>query len=513
MNANQLLDVIGEVKTEYLFAAMATGEKRPARRNVHKIVLIAAVVSLMVLLLGCAIVALNLQDLKLGEFTYTQPRYIDEEGNKIPATEKTKDVISLQGIVGSPEYMAAQEWNPYEWNIIAKESEQIEDNFDAPAEYDAYFIGNQEMQDKVDELCEKYGLKLLGPMALTQNFEQDIFFDSLGLPGLTRKDAKAIVEDGSGYFYECGNFKLEFWMTLEGEARWPHKLLVSYLYKTKGYFDTVTLSVEDVNSAEQWNYTLGDGTEVLIMNTGKSAWIFCDQEEAFLSAGFGVTYEDENGTVVSMTRQDIEAVAEVLDFTVKPARPDMTAVKAKLAESEKVYLAEEKKLESYVDPWVKNSYRELIESLLQDTSTEYTYGFADLDGDGTIELLIGDVAIIRDMEEDEKFCYTDSFTMKDGKTTLYFSGATATYLCENNCFVYVMKHPEPCYGMYTLGTGENKIEKYECLYYYGAEGKWFYNPDGEPGPQEVTEEVAMAILDSYVRIPLEMKPITEYPME
>ena len=513
MNANQLMDAIGEVRGDYIRAAMETREYR-SKRRLPKLLLIAAIVSLMVLLLGCAIAALNLRDLKIGEFIYTEPRYIDEEGNKIPATEKMRDVLSLQGIAGSPEYLAAQEWDPYEWDIIANRQEAILDDFKAPEAYQGYFIGNQEMQDKVDEICEKYNLKLLGSMAVTQSFEQDIFFESLGLSGLTKKDAKAVVEDGSGYFYECGNFKLEFWMTLTEENRWPHKILLSYLYKSKGYFDTVTLSVDDISDVEQRNHTLGDGTEVLIMNTGTTAWIFTDREEAFLSAGFGVTYEDENGTVTHMTKQDIEAVAEVLDFTVKPARPDMTAVKAKLAESEKVYLAEEeKKLESYVDPWVKNSYRELIESLLQDTSTEYTYGFADLDGDGTIELLIGDIAKIRDMEEDEKFCYTDSFTMKDGKTTLYFSGATATYLCENNRFVYVMKHPEPWYGMYTLGTGENKIEKYECLYYYGAEGKWFYNPDEEPWPQEVTEEVAMAILDSYVRIPLEMKPITEYPME
>ena len=503
MNANQLLDVIGEVKTDYLFAAMATGEKRPARRNVHKIVLIAAVVSLMVLLLGCAIVALNLQDLKLGEFTYTQPRYIDEEGNKIPATEKTKDVISLQGIVGSPEYMAAQEWNLYEWNIIAKESEQIEDNFDAPAEYDAYFIGNQEMQDKVDELCEKYGLKLLGPMALTQNFEQDIFFDSLGLSGLTRKDAKVIVEDGSGYFYECGNFKLEFWMTLEGEARWPHKLLVSYLYKTKGYFDTVTLSVEDVNSAEQWNYTLGDGTEVLIMNTGKSAWIFCDQEEAFLSAGFGVTYEDENGTVVSMTRQDIEAVAEVLDFTVKPAKPDMTKVKAKLEESMKQHLAdEEARAETWVNPFARDygSYKDVITFMLEnaDEPKNVYYGLWDLTGDGEAELLIG--------------C-ADSFgsakTVVNGKVETLVSNGTdeGFVLCEDRVFLY----QNGDYYYFCKAERPNEMVTVDYLEYDAWEECWYTEHKGTR--TKLTEEEAMAIIDSYPRVPLEMKPIREYPMD
>lgn len=511
MNANQLLDVIGEVKTEYLFAAMATGEKRPARRNVHKIVLIAAVVSLMVLLLGCAIVALNLNDLKMEEISYTHPLYVDQEGDMVYSTEIVLDVISLQGMENTPEFQAAKEWFDYEWSV---DPNAILNDFDAPEDYAAYLVGNQEMQDKLDEICAKYNLKLLGPIAMVQQYQWDTFYEALGIESLLKPEAKAEIERGSGYFYANGNFKAECFMNMTDEAfQYPHQLLVTVSVKHKGYLDPVVTTVGDVAEANQRNYMLPDGTEILIVTVGGRAHIFCDREDAFVSVDFEFC-DLYGGSNDRMTDREIELVAEALNFTVKPQKPDIKTEQEKLAQSEEAYLAEEeKRLESYVDPWVKNSYRELIESLLQDTSTEYTYGFADLDGDGTIELLIGDVAKIRDMEEDEKFCYTDSFTMKDGKTTLYFSGATATYLCENNRFVYVMKHPEPCYGMYTLGTGENKIEKYECLYYYGAEGKWFYNPDGEPWPQEVTEEVAMAILDSYVRIPLEMKPIREYPMD
>lgn len=504
MNANQLLDVIGEVKTEYLFAVMATKEKQAAGRNVHKIVLIAAIVSLMVLLLGCAIVALKLQDLKLGEFTYTQPRYIDEEGNKIPATEKTKDFISLQGIAGSPEYLAAQEWDPYEWNIIMNASEQIEDDFDAPEEYDGYFIGNQEMQDKVDELCEKYGLKLLGPMALTQKFEQDIFFDSLGLSGLTKKDAKAIVEDGSGYFYECGNFKLEFGMTLTEEAKWPHRLLVSYLYKTKGYFDTVTLAVEDVNSAEQWNYTLGDGTDVLIMNTGTTAWIFTDREDAFLSAGFVITYEDENGTVVSMTRQDIEAVAEVLDFTVKPARPDMTAVKAKLEASMKQHLAEEEaRMETWVNPFARDygSYKDVITFMLEtaDEPENIYYGLWDLTGDGEAELLVGCAG-----------SFGSAKTVVSGKVeTLFSNGTNEGFLpCEDGVILY--QNGDHYYFCKAEMPGE--LATIDYLGYDAWDECWYREKRGEDGAT-ISEEEAVAIITSYARVPLEMKPITEYPMD
>lgn len=502
MNANQLLDVIGEVKTEYLSAAMATKEKRPVRRNRRQLVLIAALVALMLMLIGCTVVMLSLQDLKLGEFTYTTPRYIDDEGNKIPATEKTRDILSLQGIAGSPEYLAAQEWDPYEWNIIKNAPEQIEDDFDAPEEYDGYFIGNQQMQNKVDELCEKYSLKLLGPMALTQSFEQDIFFESLGLSGLTKKDARAVVEDGSGYFYECGNFKLEFWMTLTEETRWPHEILVSYLYKTKGYFDTVTLSVEDINSTEQWNDTLADGTEVLIMNTGKNAWIFCEREDAFLSAGFNTTYEDDDGTITAMTKQDIEAVAEILDFTVKPASPDMAAVKVRLEESMKQHLAEEEaKKETWVNPFARDygSYADVISFMLEnaDEPENVYYGLWDLTGDGEAELLIG--------------C-ADSFgsakTVVDGKVeTLVSNGSDEGFvLCENRVFLY----QNGDYYYFCKAEKPNELITVEYLEYDAWDECWYTEHKGTR--TKLTEEEAMAIMTSYPRVPLEMKPITEYPM-
>lgn len=511
MNANQLLDVIGEVRTEYLAAAVATKEKRPAGRNVHKIVLIAAIVSLMVLLLGCAVVAWKLQDMKMEEVTFTYPLYVDQEGAMIYSTEKVADIVSLQGMEDSPEYQAAREWFDYEWNV---DRNAIINDFDAPEDYDAYMVGNQEMQDKIDEICAKYGLKLLGPIAVCQRHERDIFFESLGIDGVLKPDAEANMDGGSGYFYANGNFKIEFDLTLTGgEVQYSHPISMSFNVKHKGYFDAVTITLADVDAAEQWNYSLADGTEVLIAKSGGVAHIFCDREDAFLTAGFdiGDFYGESNDV---MTDREIELVAEALDFAVKPQKPDMDTIRERLAKSQAAYLAEQEKLmESIVDPWVKNSYQELIETLLQDTSMEYTYGFADLDGDGVEELLVGNVLLIRDTGEDEKSCYTECFTIKDGKTTLYFSTSAATYLCENNSVISISKFPDIWYGLYTLGTGEDKVEKYESLSYRETDNKWFFNPGNEPWPREITEEEAMAILDSYVRIPLEMKPITEYPME
>lgn len=513
MNANQLLDVIGEAKTEYLQAALATREKRSVRRNVHKIVLIAAVVSLMAILLGCAIAALKLNDMKIGEFTVSVPQYIDKNGEMVYSTRISGDVISLQGVEGSPEYLAAQEWDAFEWDYIINRSDEIENDFRAPEDYDAYLVGNQEMQDKIDEICAKYDLKLLGPVAVTQHYEQDIFFAALGLSGLTRPGAEATVEDSSGYFYANGNFKQEFWLTLTGEeAQWPHQILMSYNLKHKGYFDAVFMTLKDVNIAKQWQYTLADGTEVLIINAGDTAHIFCDREDAFLSVGFSILYQSESNSDV-MTNRDIELVAEALDFTLKPVKPDMDMVKAMLAESQSEYLAQqEAEMESYVDPWVKDSYQDYIEMLLENmeiADVKYTYGFADLNDDGIQELLIADVTYYAEYDN----FFTEALTIKDGQTAMYLSFTSPTYICEDNVVEYIdpTRDNWRCYNFLDPATGEYGNGLY--LNYHTADDVWVCGTYDKAWPEEISEEEALSIIDSHPRARIEMKPITDFPME
>lgn len=62
-------------------------EIRMKRTNMRKIWLVAAVIGLMVFLIGCAVVLFTLQDMQIGEYTYTQSRYIDGDGEKVPAKE------------------------------------------------------------------------------------------------------------------------------------------------------------------------------------------------------------------------------------------------------------------------------------------------------------------------------------------------------------------------------------------------------------------------------------------
>lgn len=490
----------------------AASEQPPARKDIPmkrrkmKPVMIAAIVALMVLLMGCAVVLFTLQDMKIGEYSYVEPRYINENGEKIPETEKTKDVISLQGIAGSPEQMAAQEWYEFEQSYDADHKlldEADKNGFDAPKEYDAYFVYTQEMIDKVDEIAEKYGLELAGAIAGAEEFQMDIFFDALEIEDLHQSDAQAEVEYADAYFYACGNFNTEFRITLTGnEAKWEHEILASMRYCGKGYLDTVFAHISSIEDYEQWTYTMNDGNQVLIIMSDGDAHIFYDAENGFVSAGFWTTYEDENGNITCMSKRDVELVADALDFTVVPQKPDMEETGKKLEAAYQNHLAEqEARMETWVNPFAHDysSYTEVAAYIMENSSSpENTYyALWDVNGDGTAEMLIGNAHSFGSVK-----------TIADGEVaTLISNGTDAGYsLCENGIIVY---QNGDSYWYYEMNTVDYTC--IDCVEYDAWDETWSRTKDGVSEP--ISEEEAMAIIEGYGSINPGMKPITEFPMD
>ena len=362
-------------------------DERKMRRKMKPMVLVA-IISLMIFLMGCAIVVLNLQDLKIGELTYTNGEILDSEGNVLKESYVTKDVISLQGIKDTPNQLAAQEWLEFE-NSYDVDGQLIGDaeaaGYVTPREYDAYFVYDQTMQDKVDEIARKYGLKLAGMQAMVQKNQNEIFFNALGFENLHIENAAVEVEYLSGYFYECGNFNMEFLLTLTGENQWPHEILANMRYNGKEYLDTVFTSIANIEEVEQWNYTTANGTDILIVMGKGFARFFCDREDAFLTSGFGTDYESENGEIRYMTKADVEAVADALHFEIVPQRPDMDTVRKALSEAE-----QEHDLPKSVNRYA--SFADCIAhqiAKLEDKATEMYYHQMDLNDDGEDELILG----------------------------------------------------------------------------------------------------------------------------
>ena len=264
-----------------------SGKTYPRIIRLRKPLVVAASIALMVFLMGCAVLLLHLEDLRIGEETYTDNMRYAEDGSKIPATEKVKQYISISGAEGSANFLAMQEWMAFKEHYDPDGSIRRKNTgFERGPQYrnyvDAY---SQEMLDKIDEICKKYDLKLEGDAVIFQENVAEVFTHVLGITGITRENSGLTAEFGGARVTECGNFNASYRATLNStEASQEFQFTLIYDYRDKDYFTSAYLTIEDGESVEQWNDTLTDGTEVLIASDkGGDAYILCDREDAFIN--------------------------------------------------------------------------------------------------------------------------------------------------------------------------------------------------------------------------------------
>lgn len=315
------------------------GKDEQNMRKKMKPMVIAAMIGLMILLMGCAVIAFSLQDVKIGEFT-TKEDILDDQGNVLIESETPQDMISLHGLVNSPAYLAHQEWFEFEkaydpnFDILLS----AEEDFDAPEDYAAYGPYTQEMVDKIDEIVEKYDLNLLGPCAHVQRWEKKAFHDCLGIESLLNSDEHAAITEMSGYFYERGNFKVEFDMEmLDQENSWPYTMYNTFYYSRKDNFDDTSLNVGDMEFWDQWMYTTSSGMDVMIASSQFGAVVLCDKEDSFIYVRIGNHYDtdyneetDTYDTRIVMTKEQLEQVVDQIDFSIEVESVDMDLAREQL---------------------------------------------------------------------------------------------------------------------------------------------------------------------------------------
>ncbi len=492
------------------------------KRIMKRPFLIAAILALMLFLMGCAVVMLHLNDLKIGEETYTQhPLYL-EDGTKIPATEKVREIISLQGVADSPNQQAAKEW--YDFTQSYDQDRALLGNsegFPKPAAYQAYRVYTQEMVDKVDAICKKYGLKPAGEGAIMPACALDRMQEILGIDGILKKDAPAQARYSNGRFYECGNFTLDYWVTVAGKQEIP----VGYYFADKDYFNTWYWSMEVSDCVQEWNYTTTDGTQLLLVKEDSVGHIFCDREDAFVHIALG----GQLGALPDMTNEEMEAVAEVLDFTLKPGKVEnmhaLAAEMDELYELDELYRGaltppdpeEEARQKAEFEAHERHdSFAELIADMRdnEDYFNRYSgdpryggetrldfwetmeYCMMDANGDGAEDLILG---------RDGNICTI--WTMKDGKTAALQGTWARGYLCEGNIFEWAVLEDGSHYHSYSnMKTGEHLGQ----VFYYPSDGVWHYQKGDDI--KELTEAEAFDIMNSYVHVELAMKPVREFPM-
>jgi hypothetical protein len=509
VNANEILDMIGDAKGTYLWETQkyrdGTAGAKPLPLPRRRLWLVAAVIGLMLLLVGCTVAyVLRLQDLKVAEYRPTTPTVYDENGDVISLpTLAPRTQITLQG--ANQEALA--EWNSFcrdydPDGAIVTANDNNELGIPNPY-YIPYGCYSWEMVNKLDEIVQKYDLKLLSPDVGCQSYESSVLFSSLGIDGVFHGD----VEYLSGYFYPEGTFNIALLFQPDTD-QWPYEdNLAEYYYSVKEYFDPVYYEVADLENCTQWNYTRSDGRTVLLVMNDEQARIIADLQDAFVTVSFASSKWD-GGNKVQMTQSALEQISEQFDFSIQPHPADMTKVDALMEAAQAAYEAERA---AAAENLYTHGYEQYIQQKLEKAAAHSTrmrdglfYALCDLNGDGVMELLSGGKASLWEI-----------LSMRDGKSYQYADcekisslAALQFTVCENH----------------VLELERIRDNSAEIWYYFRAEAEgltylegleknedtWYSLPvSPTEGPDaevrtEITEQQAQAIIASYV--PLETQP-------
>jgi len=515
-----LLSALGNVRDSYV---IRSGEFRQGKHPVQakrlsakRLWLIAAVIVLSLLLAGCAIAyVLSLRDMAFGEREET---YCD-------GSSQTVTLLSLQGVRGTPGYRASREW--YEWKqtydtdgaVRYSDAAFSEDFGDA---YYAYNLYSREMKDKLDEICAKYDLELLGKKYVDPDIEAGC--EALQIQGIFRPAAQAEADWDSIRYYANGSFEVEGFVTLPGgRAR-----SVSYSCHRKGAFTELYGSIGPEGTYEEGTYTTSYGVDVLMVTqTGPF------QRNAFLMADRGayvfmlcVHAFDE---APMPDRAELESYAECFDLTAEPQRvgqDDLTAAGERLAAQTKAHEADyEKKMHSFSEL----GYEDRIKFQLENAVNPERLGFAvmDLEGNGSQELLVGENGYIRAV-----------YTTVDGgtqhmmiprvvyRTAINFgidkgvgaagisANATYLYLCEGNALAYVFALQGGGSAYHFASVKNGKLVWTDCIACDPEnypENPW-QRFDENYRSHPITEEAFNRTIRSYPRVCVDLYPISDYPL-
>lgn len=507
MNSNDLFDIIGETPERYVLdAANVNAKVIPMRkRSPKRIWLIAAIIALILCLVGCAVAYV----LSLGNMILGTEFIEDRTGVTEPRTQ-----LSLQGFVGSNSYQAAKEWFDFLQSYDPDGAIEFSDeaySVEFPEDYQFYQLYSVEMKDKLDEICQKYDLELLGPVLV--DVTADDMFRELGIKGILREDAQAEIEwsqGGPGYFFRNGTFEVECYITLTGENNpWPFDNLISFRCHNKNSFDAVFLSMTDPTQFDQWNYTTSNGVEVLLVMGPDGALIVADIGDYFITVG-GI--ETKAGNILdgehTMTREGLEAYAEIFDFSIRPQRLNEQQANDVNARYEahwaEIVAQQEKGNDEFQEYLGRASYDARVKYHLEgDTeATRMGYTFYDFDGNGVEELVIGRDGYI-------EYIYTE----KNGETAeiLGWLKMGNTYLAKDGTLVIMSDNT---YRFFHVENGESVMDYWvEQRAYWGPteESPWrlCYSIDDD---RPITEEEYHKYCNAKERVVLDMLPLTAYPL-
>lgn len=500
MKAETLLDIIGSARDCYVADAMAEPQAKHHLR-LNRLGLIAALAAVALVLTGCVAVVLHLQDKKIGESTSTRQR--DVYGNLVEPTQLHEDVIYPYAPADSPMQQAAREWHDYRFSPQMPDDWDMEMDQSLPENYQyIYRCYSWDMANKLDEIMEKYGLKLLEAELTAQSYQKDILHQALGIRSVVRSDAKAEVKEHYGWLSPDGTFSSTVFFTLTGEGAWDRQATADFYYAADGYFSPYYYYFSEEDT--QWTYQTADGTTVLIaMQPSGQGTVFADVAGGSIKIDITPDLWPENPYPRSdselPTRQVLEQMADIFDYHVSPQPFDLDSVKTKL-DAREAEQQEKMRQPEYV------GFEEFLDRL--NHLEHWSYMMYDLNGDGRDEMILHgtELTFALQFHDDvftEMFMLFDlAYPCEDGYLMRYAPGNSHTR--ESYQFEKVRSTPDPVTGSW-FGQTEDDLVKTDS-------GWKHYTPENEYPGEDITDEQAQAVLAKYTRLDIPERPLLELPM-
>ena len=287
MNGKDLLIDLGNISQKYYEEAENGNISATAKyKTFRKPLLIAGIIGLLMLLIGCAAYFYSLQQLVVIDNTKEVIAVVEEDisENTTETVSETdagpyvaEKVLSLQGYEGSAAYQALQEWWEYAIDYTNQNPElRFSSDYQRPEAYTNYPCYSQDMVDKVDEICSKYGLHLLGKSTFITDADG---MEANGLSGVLSDEAAPRCF--YGHLYEDGSFVASGELEFSGEYEKAVQFQMHNIKKDAFY--TVHLGLNNMSDYTQWNYKTADGYTALLALSDRTGLIFVENEARFVS--------------------------------------------------------------------------------------------------------------------------------------------------------------------------------------------------------------------------------------
>ena len=328
MNGQEIFLGLSYISRKYIEEAeteTVSGGAGKAHR-IRRPFLLAAVIALLLLLVGCAAVyVLKMEHVKISSGT-DQLDYslVDGVYVKDPHTVDTT-TLSMAGLKGSNAYKACADFYAYETELRASAS--------ASGDWTGY---DDAINAKAQELAEQYGLKPEG-QPLTFRTTRNLC-DALGVERFVRNSQDVSIDVDQGFCRDSGNFFVLLRFAFPEDQGYEVTYTSGALYwNRQDTFSREYFTLEDRGDWVERNYTTSAGNTVLILTSPSQerGYIICDRGDALMTVWLDVNPEllSEDAGVVSaeylhMTDKQLDIVADALDFAIQPNVPTQADVDA-----------------------------------------------------------------------------------------------------------------------------------------------------------------------------------------